>query len=66
MRATLWPQSRKQGPIFFVFLQRHRDRSCRVGKGAGTTFNTDGSFSCAVPTNGIDPSLTIDGGHGAR
>jgi hypothetical protein len=59
-------QSREQGPIFFDYSQRHRDRACRVGKGVGTAFNMNRRFACAVPTNGLDASRTIVGGHGAR
>src|SRR5262245_66394785 len=41
-------QSRKQGPILFCVSRR--DHSCRVGKGEGTTLNTNERLSCAVPT----------------
>src|SRR5262249_10056321 len=38
----------------------------RVGKGAGMVFCLGSRLSCAVPTNSIDASRTILGGHGAR
>ena len=61
-------QSRKQGPILFCLLQLQcrRDRSCRVGKGVGTAFNMNERLAYAVPTNSINASRTIHGGHGAR
>jgi hypothetical protein len=42
-----------------------------VGKGGGTTFNTNAfntneRLAYAVPTNSINASRTIHGGHGAR
>ena len=63
MQATPWP--RAETGADFLLTQRNA-QSCRVGKGVGRTFNTNSSLSCAVPTNGINASCAIHGGHGAR
>src|SRR4030095_10697839 len=38
----------------------------RRAMGVGTAFNASERLACAVPTNGIDGSCSVHGGHGAR
>src|SRR5262249_62371787 len=49
-----------------ILLNQTQSNACRVGKGVGTEFNTNERLSCAVPTNSIDASGAVHGGHGAR
>jgi hypothetical protein len=42
------------------------EATCRVGKGAGTAFNANERLAYAVPTNGINASCIVFGGHGVR
>src|SRR5882724_432486 len=51
MRAIPWPEAETGADALCIFSTW---QPCRVGKGAGTTFNANEQLSCAVPTIRIE------------